>query len=49
MYEVETVFLWKTALNPKYDKSLYKETQKITIYAPGHGKLSGTVTWYFAL
>lgn len=47
MYEVETVFLCKihqTALNPKYDKSLYKETQKITVYAPGHGKMSGTVT-----
>ena len=52
MYEDETVFLWKicqTTLNPKYDKSQYKETQKTTVYAPSHGKMSGTVTWYFAL
>lgn len=47
MYEDETVFLWKicqTTLNPKYDKSQYKETQKTTVYAPSHGKMSGTVT-----
>lgn len=47
MYEDETVFLWKicqTTLNPKNDKSQYKETQKTTVYAPSRGKMSGTVT-----